>query len=171
MRRFRHCCGVAAIVSVVGPATVLGQSAPSAAEPRLLKLVGRWVVVSSSFGMPSDGSVVSFTAEPTAGGRAVRSLWAQGSGATRYEASALWAFSAASRQIRVMEANTLGVAEMHVGGFDDEGILRVELRDVSSGLVRERRAFTWKGDTLFMSARFVRDAGAIEHTVTMTRRP
>ena len=121
--------------------------------------------------MPTDGSAITFTAEATAGGRAVRSLWVQGTGPSRYEASALWAFSTVHREVRVMEANTLGVAEMHTGRFDDAGVLRMELRDTVSGRVRELRAFTWKGDTLYMTATFVRGDRTIEHQVTMLRRP
>ena len=148
-----------------------GQEVVASREPRLQQLVGQWLITKSTFGMPADGVPVMFVATAVADGRAVRSMWTQGRGATYYEASALWAYSAGSREVRVFEANTLGVAETHVGGFDSMGVLRMELRDPATGAIRESRTFTFRGDTILITASFGSGTNATRHSVTMVRQP
>ena len=142
----------------------------AAAEPRLQWIVGRWFVTASTFGSPPDTTIPTFVATPTAMGRAVYSVWKQGSGANAYEASALWAHDSVSQQIRVFEANSVGVSETHVGAFDASGALVVELRSPSTGELVQRRVFRWSGDTLRMTAQFVVAGRTTNHAVTLMRR-
>ena len=139
-------------------------------DPRLQRLVGRWYVTASTFGGPADSAVPTFVATPAALGRAVHSVWRQGSGATAYEANALWAHDSVSHQLRVFEANSLGVADMHVGEFDHDDALVLELRSPGAGNVIQRRVFAWSGDTLRMSAQFPSTGRTINHAVTLVRR-
>jgi hypothetical protein len=157
--------------SAMTPGLVELQSTPVVSEARLQHLVGRWLVVESTFGNTDVGVPTTFVATSGVTGHAVFSVWTQGRGATYYEANALWAFSGASREVRVFEVTTLGAAETHVGGFDSTGVLRLELRDPANGVVREKRSFTWSGDTLRMSATFVTSRGETRHAVTLVRQP
>jgi hypothetical protein len=139
-------------------------------EPRLQRLVGSWVIVSSTFGGVTDGQLPTFVGAPGAAGRAVTSVWKQGSGSTSYEANALWGFDGATKQVRVFEVNTLGVAEMHVGKFDDQGSLVLELREPKTNTLIQSRRFTWSGDTMRMGASFYANEAETKHLVTLVRR-
>lgn len=141
-----------------------------AIEPRLRQLVGRWFVVSSSFGGPPDSTSPTLVVSPVALGRAVYSVWKQGSGVNAYEANALWAHDSTSKQVRVFEANTVGVAETHVGAFDGTGALVLELRNPASNGLVQRRVFRWAGDTLRMTARFLSGGRTTDRAVTLLRR-
>jgi hypothetical protein len=148
---------------------VLGQQPAPTTEPRLQRLVGRWIVTANTFGMPADGSPIIFLAVAASDGKSIYSTWTQGRGASYYEANALWAFNSTLREVRVFESNTLGAAELHVGQFDAAGQLRLELRDARTGAVRERRSFALSGDTLKMTAGITANDRETLHVVTMVR--
>ena len=164
------------VAAVLVPYSSASHSAPwrlhasSTIEARLQRLVGRWYVTASTFGGPADSTVPTFVAAPAALGRAVSSAWRQGSGANAYEANALWAHDSASRQVRVFEANSLGVAETHLGAFDSSDALVLELRRPGGGDLLQRRVFAWSGDTLRMTAQFVANGRVTNHAVTLVRR-
>ena len=139
-------------------------------EPRLQRIIGRWYVTASTFGGAPDTTIPTFVATPAALGRAVYSVRRQGAGASSYEANAIWAYDSASSQIRVFEANSAGVAEMHVGTFDGSGALILELRSAAGGDVAQRRVFRWAGDTLHMGAQFIAAGRTTNHNVTLVRR-
>ena len=132
-------------------------------------MIGRWYVIASTFGGSPDSTIPTLVATPAALGRAVYSTWRQGSGATAYEAVALWAHDSASQRVRVFEANSAGVAETHVGEFDRSDALVLELRNPSGDVV-QRREFRWSRDTLRMTARFVANGQTTNHAVTFVRR-
>ncbi len=94
-------------------------------EPRLQWVVGSWSPVSNTFNV-ADTTQSTFVATSVAGGRGVYSVWSQGSDSSGYEAHALWGYDSRSRQVRVFEVNTLGVAETHVGGFNSDDVLVLE---------------------------------------------
>lgn len=154
------------------PRGVVSPASPNqiAIEPRLQQLAGRWFVLSSTFGGPPDSTSPTLVVTPVALGRAVYSVWKQGTGANAYEASALWAHDSATRQVRVFEANSVGVAETHVGAFDQTGALVLELRSPVNNDLVQRRVFRWAGDTLRMTARFVAGGRATDHAVALLRR-
>ena len=136
---------------------------------RLNRLIGRWHVVSTTFGEVTNPPPL-FVAQATADGRAVHSVFTQQVGATHYEAVALWACSAQHQQVRVFEVNTTGFVEMYVGAFDQVGILHAELRD-NQGVIQQRRTLEWVApDTLVMSGSSRAD-GKDELKVTMVRLP
>ncbi len=112
----------------------------------------------------------TFVATSAALGRAVYSVWRQGSGAMAYEAQALWAHDSSSGQVRVFEANSLGIAETHIGGFDGSGALVLALRSSSKNEIVQRRVFQWSGDTLRMKAEFYSNGRPTNHAVTFVRR-
>jgi len=138
-------------------------------EPRLLRLLGTWLVTASTFGA-ADATTPTFVATRAAGGRAVYSVWKQGSGAGVYEANALWGFDPTSKQIRVFEVNSLGVAEIHVGRFDESGALVTELRDPKTAALLQWRRFTWAGDTITMNATFYVNGAETRHSLTLVKR-
>jgi len=156
------------IMHLFGVSSLGAQAVSDAGCVRLLdRLVGRWEVVSTTFGQVTDPPPV-FVAEATADGRAVHSVFRQQLGDTQYEAVALWACSVEHADVRVFEVNTLGLVAMYVGNFDGSGTLRAELRD-SQGQIQQRRTMEWIGpDTLAMSGSYRAD-GADELQVTMVR--
>jgi hypothetical protein len=169
---------VVALLTGAGLSAARGPARPGGApaaisEPRLQRLVGRWEVVASTFGGVAAGSPPTFVATQAALGHAVSSVWRQGTGASTYEANALWAHDSASRQVRVFEANSLGAAETHMGAFDDSGALVVELRSPDTGEVVERRAFVWSesGDTLRMTAQVRSGGRTVDHAAMLVRHP
>lgn len=123
-------------------------------EPRLQRLVGSWVAISNSFVSPSETTATTMLGAPVAAGRAVYTLWKQGSGSATYEASGLWACDVATRRVLVFEANTLGLAAIHEGSFDSTGVLVLERRAPAAATVEQRSVLRWKGDTLWFDARF-----------------
>jgi hypothetical protein len=152
------------VLSVVGPKNKV------LIEPRLQQLVGRWFVLSSTFGGPPDSTSPTLIIAPVALGRAVYSVWKQGTGANTYEANALWAHDSTTRQVRVFEANSVGVAETHLGAFDQTGALVLELRSPGNNDLIQRRVFRRAGDTLRMTARFVSGGRVTDHAVAFLRR-
>lgn len=134
---------------------------------RLQELVGTWVAKESTFTDPPQGTVEVIS---SAGGRAIYSTWKQGSNETYYEANALWGYSETTKQIRVFEVNTLGVADTHVGSFNDKGVLIVELRDPETNELLQHRSMTWENDTWEMKARFIINGQEINHHFTLKRK-
>lgn len=133
---------------------------------RLQQLVGTWKVVESTFTDPPQGEVKVVTA---ADGRAIYSTLTQGSDDTYYEANALMGYSESSKQVRVFEVNTLGVADTHVGFFDDSGALIVELRDTETNELLQKRIMTWTPYTWEMTALFIVNGQEINHHFTLER--
>ena len=137
-------------------------------EPRLQWVVGRWVPASNTFDV-ADTTGSTFVATAIAGGRGVYSAWHQGDEDSGYEAHALWGYHSRSQQVRIFEVNTLGVAETHVGGFDDDNILSVELHDPDTGELRQRRLMRWVADTLYMEAYFYRNGAVTPQSLVLVR--
>lgn len=133
---------------------------------QLQELVGTWTVIESSYTDPPEGTVIVIS---VADGRAVYSTWKQGSDETYYEANALWGYSESTKQVRVFEVNTLGVADTHVGFFDDSGALIIELRDPETNELLQQRTMTWTNDTWKMKARFIINGKEINHHATLIR--
>ena len=151
------------------PQPVITPSGRAAEEPRLQRFVGQWRVVASTFGETGNG--VGFEATAVAGGRGVVTQWRQGSGTTVYEAHTLMGYDAATAQVRVLEVNTLGVADLHVGQFNEADELVLELHNPDTRQVIQRRVFTWASDTLHMRAGFFAPDGTPTwHSVTLVRR-
>lgn len=133
---------------------------------QLQELVGTWVVIESSYTDPPEGIV---TVSSVADGHAVYSTWKQGSAETYYEANALWGYSETTKQVIVFEVNTLGVADTHVGYFDDSGALIAELRDHETNDLLQQRIMTWTSDTWKMTALFIVDGREVKHYATLVR--
>ena len=137
-------------------------------EPRLQWVVGSWSPVSNTFNV-ADTTQSSFVATSVAGGRAVYSVWSQGGETSGYEAHALWGYDPRSRQVRVFEVNTLGVAETHVGSFNGDDVLVLELRDSDTNRLLQRRVLSWAGDTLRMEAAFYSNGVATPYSLILVR--
>jgi hypothetical protein len=155
----------ALLAAAAFPLPAPAQQKPAASEPRLQQLVGTWSITKTSF-VGADNA--SFVARPAAGGRAVQSVWTHGADDARYEANALWAYDAESGQVRVFETNTLGHVVLHVGRFDDSGVLVLDQRASLGDTLVRRTRFTWSGDTLQMDATFY--AAGKEATLPTTLR-
>jgi hypothetical protein len=155
----------AAEVATKGTPPVLPPGPSS--EPRLGVLVGKWAVTRSTF--PGSENA-TFVVRRVARERGLQSVWTHGTGDGRYEAVALWGYDSASRQVRVLEVNSLGVAELHVGAFDDAGSLLLERRSPDTKALIERRLFKRSADMLHMTASFYADGHEVEHSVTLVRR-
>jgi hypothetical protein len=110
-------------------------------------------------------------AKSVAGGLGVRSVWRHGSGASRYEAQALWGYDATSGEVRVFEVNSLGVSELHMGRFDDDDALTLELHDPATGDLLQWRVFRWEGDRMIMTGAFYSAEGPTEFEIVHVRRP
>ena len=132
----------------------------------LKELVGIWKVIESSYTDPPEGIV---TVIPVSDGNAIFSTWRQGIDQTFYEANALWGYSESSKEIRVFEVNTAGVAETHVGYFDDSGTLILELRDPDTNSLNQKRTMIWTGDTWKMTALFIVDGNEVNHHAQLIR--
>ena len=133
---------------------------------RLQQLIGTWKCVESTFSDPPQGicEVVS-----AANGDAVYSTWTQGSDDTYYEANALYGYSKSAKQIRVFETNTIGVAALHIGNFNEKGELVAELRSAKTNELLEERIMSWTPDTWKMQARFIYNGKETKHHFTLER--
>ena len=96
-------------------------------------------------------------------------MWTHGTGDARYESHALWAYDAATRQVRVFEVNSLGGVELQVGGFNEADDLVVELREPRTNALLKRWSVRCSEDTLRMTAWFYSQGTATEHSTTLVR--
>ena len=135
-------------------------------KERFGELIGIWKVIESSYSDPPEGAV---TVVQVSDGNAILSTWKQGRDETYYEANALWGYSESTKEIRVFEVNTAGVAETHVGYFDDSGTLILELRDPDTNSLIQKRTMTWTGDTWKMTALFIVDGNEVNHHAQLIR--
>jgi len=133
---------------------------------KLNQLVGNWIVTESSFADPSKSTVV---VTPVANGHAIYSTLKQGSGENYYEANALWGYSERTKQVRVFEVNTNGVAETHIGNFNESGNLTLELSNPETMKLLEKRTMHWTPDIWKMTALFIINGEEAEHHITFVR--
>ena len=135
-------------------------------ESRLMDFIGSWALSRSTFPGSEGGT---FVVSAVAGGKGLYSVYRHGNEAEKYEAHVLWGYDSASNQIRVFELNSLGVANLSIGGFDTSGALVIEAYDGASTKLTEPRTFTLSGDTLQVDVRFLADGGEAEHSMTFLR--
>jgi hypothetical protein len=130
------------------------------------QFVGSWTVKHSTFGTTEADVIYN----SVAGGRGILSIWRQGEGDSFYEAQALWGYDVKTEEVRIFEVNTVGVAILHVGHFDESGSMKVEYRSADGLQVLQRRVFEWLDEkTQKMSAVFYTESDSVLHSVVMVR--
>ncbi len=138
-------------------------------ELHFQELEGTWRVVESTFASEGDTTQATLVGVSAAGGRALYTVFRQGSGDTRYEANVLWGYDSTSEEVQVFEVNSVGVVATHVGAFDSTGALVLEWRDPETDDLLQDRVLTWTQDTLRIGARFYSNGTETRHSVTLIR--
>lgn len=154
------------ILLTIGVVLITLNSIAQSPIQKLQELVGTWKVIESSFTDPPEGIVKVIS---VADGNAIFSTWQQGSDKTYYVANALWGYSETTKQVRTFEVNTLGVAETHIGYFDDSGTLIAELRNPETNELIQKRTMIWTSDRWEMKALFIVNGQEVKNHATLIR--